>query len=82
MIPRDVYEKVNDHSTGKGDRERGMILLDCVEARSKVVPSDFVELVRVLESDRFLEPLAIQLIENYCSEFYTVVRLGAGSSLY
>ena len=43
-----------------------MALLDCVEARSRAVPLDFVKFVRVLESDPYLESLANQLVHSYC----------------
>ncbi len=63
LIPQDVYEEVNDQNFGKG--KKGMILLDCIEARMMTAPKDFIKIVRVLESEKYLELLASQLVHSY-----------------
>ncbi len=46
--------------------ERSVALLDCVEARSEAVPSDFIKIVQILESEPYLESVATQLVHSYC----------------
>ena len=76
LIPQDLHEEVNDRSIGKG--ERSVTLLDCVQARLEAVPSDFVKIVRVLESDHYLEPLANQLVHSYCESIASCIEGGSG----
>ena len=64
LIPQDLQEEVSDRSIGKG--ERSVALLDCLQARSKAVPSDFIKIVHVLELNSYLESLAKQLVHSYC----------------
>ena len=63
MIPQEVYELACNGN--KGASERGVALLDCVESRVEAVPSDFTEVVDILEADGFLEPGAEELIKSY-----------------
>ena len=46
--------------------ERGVALLDCLEATIEVRPSDFVRTVDILKSERFLQSLATELVDTYC----------------
>lgn len=64
LIPQDVYEEVTDRNVGKG--ERSAALLDCIEARTKTVPLDFIKIVGILEAEPYLESLATQLVQAYC----------------
>ena len=48
-------------------------MLECVEARIKVRPSDFTRVVHILESDPFLEVLAEELVQNYREFSYSQV---------
>ena len=63
LIPQDTRDRAINDSIGLG--ERSVALLDCVEARSEVVPSDFTKIVRILESEPYLEAIARQLIHSY-----------------
>ena len=64
LIPRDAHERAINKSIGVG--EKGVALLDCIEARIEVVPSDFTKIVRVLESEPELQAIASQLVQSYC----------------
>ena len=55
---------MTDRNIGKG--ERSAALLDCIEARTKMVPLDFIKIVGVLEAEPYLESLATQLVQSYC----------------
>ena len=63
IIPQDVKEKACNEN--RGSSERAGALLECVEARIEVQPSDFTMVVHILESDPFLEVLAEELVQNY-----------------
>lgn len=66
LVPGQLYDKVvNDYLN---PTERVLALLDCVESRIEVVPSDFIKFVRILEEVLPLEPLAKDLVQSYCSE--------------
>ncbi len=64
MIPRDIYKKACNET--RGSSERGVTLLDCIEARIELVPSDFTKVLRILQEEPFLEELADGLIHSYC----------------
>ncbi len=64
LIPEDACENATDRSVGMSERSVG--LLDCVEARIEVVPSDFIKIVQILESDLYLQSAARQLVHSYC----------------
>ena len=64
MIPKSIQQKVcNEH---KDVNERGVALLDCVESRLEVMPSDLTKVVDILESEPFLRSLADRLVDSYC----------------
>lgn len=64
MISGDVRERACNQSLGS-DRERTGALLDCVEARIGIVPSDFVKFIEILKSDSYLQSLAESIIKSY-----------------
>ena len=64
LIPEDARERATNESVGMS--ERSVALLDCVEARSEALPNDFVKIVQILESEPFLEGVAIKLVQSYC----------------
>lgn len=63
LIPRDVYEKANNQFLGTSERTGA--LLDCVEARIECLPSDFLKVVSILESEPFLRSLADEMVQHY-----------------
>ena len=63
LIPQDIYEEINNHYIGKS--ERTATLLDCIEARIEIKPSDLAKIVRILGSDHFLDSLAKALVNSY-----------------
>ena len=72
MIPRRAYELACNEN--KSPSERGVALLDCMEARVEAVPSDFTKVVHILEAEPFLESQALQLVKNYCKLCKTWLR--------
>ncbi len=62
LITQDVLEKAINESVGF---EKSVALLDCVEARIEAEPLDFIKVVQVLETERYLESLATQLVHSY-----------------
>ena len=64
MIPQGICEKACNQSLSSN--ERGVALLDCIESRVEVKPSDFVTFVNILESEPFLAEQAGKLLERYC----------------
>ena len=68
MISRKIRDKAfNSHLD---ITERGVALLDCVESRIEAVPSDFTNVVHILEEEPFLASLAKDLIQSYCKCMY------------
>ena len=63
VIPESVYKKVCNEA--KEVTERVVALLDCVESKIKVVPSDFATFVRILEAEPFITSLADKLVLSY-----------------
>ena len=63
IISHEVYEKACNEN--RGSNERGGALLECVEAKIEVRPSDFTRVIRILESDPFLEVLVEKLVQSY-----------------
>ena len=76
IIPREVHEKAGKQLLDS--TERGVALLDCVESRIEIVPSDFTKVVHILEAEPFLESLAKDLIQSYCKCMY-IASLGVDS---
>ena len=70
IISREVYEKACNEN--RSSSERGGALLECVEARIEVQPLDFTRMVRILESDAFLEVLVEKLVQSY-REFVGII---------
>lgn len=64
MIPKEIYEIACNEN--RGSSERGVSLLECVEARIEAVPSDFTKVIQVLQSEPFLCSLADGLVHGYC----------------
>ena len=64
IIPVDVYDDVNNPMLNKSQRSGA--LLECVEARIEVIPSDLGKVVHILESEPFLKSLATKLVHTYC----------------
>ena len=64
MIPGCVCEKACNQSLSSN--EKGVALLDCIQSRLEVKPSDFTNLVSILESEPFLKDLAEKLVKEYC----------------
>ena len=63
IIPREVCEQACNQTLGSTERVGS--LLDSVESRVEVVPSDFTTFVHILESERYLESLAEGLVNAY-----------------
>ena len=63
MIPKDIKEKACNQALGS--TERGVALLDSVQTKLEVEPSDFARLVDILESEPYLRSQAEQLVKNY-----------------
>ena len=63
MISQDVFDNVSNHSLGISDRVR--TLLNCIEDRVNVLPSDFTKVVHILETEPFLESGVEGLVKSY-----------------
>ena len=63
MISQDVYEIASNDS--KEISKRGVALLDCIETRLQVYPSDLAKLVELLEAEPFLRSLSKDLYKSY-----------------
>ena len=70
MIPQEIYEKACNEN--RGSSERGVALLDCLEARIEAIPRDFRKILQILQEQPFLEVLADKLIHSYCEQFVVV----------
>ena len=66
IIPNQVLDTVRNHHLKLNSTERCAYLLDCVESRIEVLPSDFTEVIRILVEDPFLQQLAEDLVQSYC----------------
>ena len=64
IIPRKIKEKAFNQSLDSD--ERGVALLDCIESRFEVKPSDFITFVDILKTECFFEELADNLVQSYC----------------
>ena len=64
MISQNVCDDVCNQSLGISCRVN--TLLNCMEDRVKASPSDFTEVVHILEADSFLRPGAEELVKSYC----------------
>ena len=75
MISRDARERACNSCLTI--HERTGILLDCVEARLETVPSDFAKFIEILKSDRYLQPLAENVIKSYRELLFSLCCFGA-----
>ncbi len=67
IISKDAYDKARCLAINPG--ECVAHLLDCIEAKLKKTPSDFIEVVHVLESEQYLTTLADNLVQAYSEHF-------------
>ena len=63
IIPQKTLDEVTNRSLGKDDRT--VALLNAIEAKIEVRPSDFTKLVNILDSEPYLSTLAKGLVHSY-----------------
>ena len=63
MIPSEIYERACNETRGRS--ERGVALLDCIEAKLEMGPSNFTTIINILQQEPFLKELADKLIHTY-----------------
>ena len=68
LISKEVFDKALNLNISSA--EKGVTLLDCIESRIEVVPSDFARFVLVLEEQRYMMNLTQELIKTYCKLYY------------
>ncbi len=74
IISKETYDTAINKSLNMP--EKTVALLDGMESRIKELPSDFIKIVCILESEQFLSTLADGLVHGYIekknsSEYYT-----------
>ena len=68
MIPEGIKEKACNQVFGSNERCVAL-LLDSIQTKLEVEPSNFIKFVAILESEPFLRSQAEQLVKNYCELF-------------
>ena len=63
IIPQKTLDEATNRSLGKNDRT--VALLNAIEAKIEVRPSDFTKLVNILDSEPYLSTLAEGLVHSY-----------------
>lgn len=63
LISQEVYEEATNRTIDK--ISRSYALLDCLEAKTKAVPQEFIKFVQVLKANPYLQSMGNQLVLHY-----------------